>query len=265
MVGRVGKDDYGRKLLDSLADFCVDPAGVTQDPERPTGSALIIVDSKGENSIVVSPGANSHVSKQDIDRNAEMIQKAKFLLLQYEIPLETVFYAAETARKYGVKVILNPAPYQAVVQTLINHIDFLVLNEVEASALLGKEIHDVPSCLEAIHSIPEIGLKTGVITLGSQGCVVTDGQQTTHISSVKVNAVDSTAAGDAFIGGFACGLLSGRSVWDSARFANVCGAVTVTRAGAQTSLPTMADVTALLNDVPVDSIHRSVLDKPAHP
>ncbi len=119
MIGRIGKDDYGRKLLGSLMDFNVDTSGVTQDIEKPTGSAVIMVDSKGENSIIVSPGANSQLSQQDIDRNIGIIQKAKYLLLQYEIPVETVFYASEIARKFGVKVILNPAPYKAVEQSLL--------------------------------------------------------------------------------------------------------------------------------------------------
>jgi len=246
MIGRVGKDDYGRKLLDSLADFGVDTSGVTQDTKKPTGSAVIMVDNKGENSIVVSPGANGQVSQHDIDRNVEIIQKAKYLLLQYEVPLETVFYASKIARKFGVKVILNPAPYKVVEQSFLKTIDFLILNEVESSELLGKDIHDVQSSLDAIKLVPEIGLKTVVITLGSQGCVIADGNQTAHIPSIKVKAIDSTAAGDAFIGGFAYGQFSGRSVLDSARFANACGAVTVTRAGAQPSLPTMDEVADLV-------------------
>lgn len=253
MIGRVGRDDFGKQLIDNLALFNVDVCGIQRDATRPTGSALITVDSQGENWIVISPGANAQVDGEDIDQHLSIIRNAGYLLLQFEIPLESVIHAARVAKGFGTKIIVNPAPFMPIPPTLMKEIDVLILNEVEASSLLAREIRDIQSALEAIRLVPPLGPQAVVITLGGDGCVVSDGREVKHIPPYQVPVVDSTAAGDAFIGGFVSGLLDKLSISAAAKFGNTCGALTVTKAGAQTSLPSLNEVRAFLDDFPMSS------------
>jgi ribokinase len=238
MAGRVGTDSFGPFLLNSLKSDHVDTSNVIVD-ESATGTAIIVVDSNGQNSIVLSAGANGKVSVKDI--NALKVD-AKILLLQLEIPLETVIHAAKWGRQKGMNVILNPAPARELPDELISSVDYLLPNETELNLLTGDPVKDIPSAEQAARALLARGVKNVIVTLGEKGALAVSWDQTSHVDTYKVNVVDTTAAGDAFIGGFASGLLHGQDLNKAVKYGNACGALAVTKFGAQPSLPTKEDV-----------------------
>ena len=239
MLGRVGSDSFAPFLIDNLKANQVDTSHVIADSSA-TGTAIIVVDANGQNSIVLSPGANGNVSPADVD--SASFSNSKLLLLQLEIPTPTVLHAAQQARANGLTVILNPAPAKPLPAELISTVDILIPNESELSLLTGLPVNDADSAERAAKEIMKQGVKTVIVTLGSKGALLVTAQQTTQVDTYKVNVVDTTAAGDAFIGGFASALLSGKSLEDSVRHGCACGALATTKFGAQPSLPTKEEV-----------------------
>ncbi len=243
MVGRVGNDSFGPTLIQNLQNNRVDTTHVRTD-ESATGTAIIVVDSSGQNSIVLSPGANGKVTPADVE--AVSFQDADMLLLQLEIPVETVTYAASVARQNGLRVILNPAPARQLPGPLLADVDILVPNESELQLLTNMPVTNVDSAETAARALLAKRVGTVIVTLGSNGAlIVTDGQ-VQHIPSFKVNVVDTTAAGDAFIGGLAAALLNGKTLEEAVRYGNASGALAATKFGAQPSLPTQDEVEQLL-------------------
>ena len=218
MLGRVGKDNFGDFLLDNLKQNNVDTASIPRD-DSATGTATIIVDANGQNSIVLSPGANGKVTSADVDHAS--FPKGGLLLLQLEIPTPTVLRAAQRARENGTRVILNPAPAQQLPDELIALADFLIPNESELSLLAHMPVTDFASAEKAANLLLERGAKTVIVTLGSKGALFVDKETRKHIDSFPVKVVDTTAAGDAFIGGFATSLLEDQSLEESVRFGSV--------------------------------------------
>lgn len=239
MLGRVGKDNFGDFLLDNLRQNDVGVQYVQRD-NASTGTAIIVVDSNGQNSIVLSAGANGKVSLEDV--NAASFADLRLLLLQLEIPIPTVFAAAQRAHKEGMQVILNPAPAKQLPEELISLADYLIPNETELGLLTDMDVHDLPSAERAAKSLIERGVKNVIVTLGSKGALIVSPAQTTHVETFKVNVVDTTAAGDAFIGGFGYSLLQNKSLAEAARYGCACGALATTTFGAQPSLPTKEEV-----------------------
>ncbi|MGD2078972.1 MAG: ribokinase [Chloroflexota bacterium] len=233
MVGRVGQDGFGTTLLQSLSESGVDVDQVKRVPGA-TGNAMIAVEESGENFIIITAAANSTLTAGDMDDIAPLLQDAEALLLQLEIPLPAIERAAAIAAKAGALVILNPAPApeKPLPSRLLGNVSILAPNETEARALTGQ---DDP--LKAIVALHELGLPTVVLTQGAAGALIAQGGDIEHVPAFPVTSVDTTAAGDAFVGALSVALIEGRSPKQSVRFAAAAGALAATKAGAQPSLP----------------------------
>lgn len=243
LVARIGKDVFGESSLANFRSVGVDTQYVIVDASAPSGVALITVDGGGENAIVVAPGANYRLVPEDVDRAAEAIRQADAVVLQLEIPAETVAHTIELACNAAVRIVLNPAPIRPMSKALLKHVDVLVPNQHEAAELLGRagegENLDAPT---AARELLAMGVGCVVITLGGKGAYVAADGVNEFIQPMKVTPVDTTAAGDAFTASLACALGDGGSLIEAARFAARVAAIAVTRMGAQPSMPTRAEV-----------------------
>ncbi|MDX9863306.1 MAG: ribokinase [Anaerolineaceae bacterium] len=247
MVGRVGRDVFGATLLESLKLNGVDPAAVLQDEARPSGTAVILVDDKAENEIVIVAGANGAVGKADLARLSGILGAGDQLLLQLEVPLEAVLSAAKMAHEKGATVILDPAPVRQLPKALYEYIDVITPNETEATALAGFTVNDEVSAVKAAKVLKERGVREVVVKMGSKGAYWDAGEQAVFLPAFKVEAVDTVAAGDAFNGAMAAGLAEGLSMQEALRWGMAGGAISTTRSGAQPSLANRDELLALLN------------------
>jgi ribokinase len=236
-IGKIGDDIFGRQSSQLFEDEGVDIAGMVADEDQPSGIALITVDEKGENSIVVAPGANARLYPEDVENSFKNYPDARILLVQLEIPLNTVQFAAELAKKQGVKVILNPAPANKSVPDFYKLIDIITPNVTEAEMLTGVKITDSDSALVAAKKLRSFGVPTVIITLGSSGAILLDGEEFHHIDAPKVTAVDTTAAGDVFNGALAVAISEGKPLPEATAFACKAASIAVTKLGAQASIP----------------------------
>jgi ribokinase len=242
MVGRVGDDDFADQLRAALDIRRVDHTGVGSTPGQSTGVAMIMVDSSGQNCITVIPGANASVTVADADLLRPHLERAAMLLLQLEVPLASVVRAAAVSRQAGCTVLLNPAPAQLLPPELWRSIDILVVNETEAGLLSGMPLVTRSNAGEAASLLRRNGPGDVLVTLGEQGVVWSSGAGTQHFEAQPVVAVDTTAAGDTFIGAFAALRAEGRGMAEAIRHAIRAAAICVTRVGAQASMPSRADV-----------------------
>lgn len=247
LIGRLGNDEFGWQLRSHLESSGVDIAGVATS-DGPSGVAVIVVSEKGENSIVVTPGANSKVTPQDIESNLDVIRNAGIVLAQLEIPLDTVDCLASVCAREGVSMILDPAPATDLPSGIFDHIAWLTPNQSEAAFYVGDtESTNGHSTNEIARRLLNKGSHGVVLKMGAQGVFVASQDILgTLIPAFKLHTVDTTAAGDAFNGGFATGLMLGKSPAESARFASAVAGISVTRHGAQPSMPTMTEVERLL-------------------
>ena len=243
MLGRVGKDNFGDLLLDNLKSNNVDTHLIQRD-DASTGTATVIVDGNGQNSIVLSGGANGKVTTSDLKRAS--FSTFSMLLLQLEIPTATVLSAAKFAKENGVRVILNPAPAKNIPEKLISLVDFIIPNETELSLLTDQSVTDTSSAEKAAKLLIERGAQTAIVTLGSKGALIVNNEMSKQVDTYQVDVVDTTAAGDAFIGGFATALVENKSLADAVQFACACGALATTKFGAQPSLPPKTEVENLI-------------------
>jgi ribokinase len=245
MVGRVGADAHGDLLVRRLEQDGVDAGGVRRDPEAPTGAALIMVAAGGENVIAVAPGANARVDAADVRRAVAAVDDGGLLLLQLEVPLPAVEQAALEAHRAGRRVVLNAAPAARLDLALLGNLEAVVANEVEAAALLGRPVGSPAHALEAAAALGAAGARLAVVTLGAAGAAVHAAGRSWRAQPFPVEAVDTTAAGDAFAGALAAGLAAGVAGEVAVRLASAAGAAAATRAGAQDSLPSPADLRRL--------------------
>lgn len=247
MVGCIGRDVHGEELLASLRAAGIHTNGVRATSAEATGSALITVERSGQNQIIVAAGANQCLEPGEV-RQAIATARPAFLLLQLEVPLATVEAAARQAKAQGAVVILDPAPSQPLSATLLQGIDILTPNESEACLLLGLdgitiELDETPRVARALLAL---GPRCVVLKLGAKGVWLADDNRSRHFPARRVEAVDVTAAGDCFNGALAVALAEGRNMEQAIRFANCAAALTVTRCGAQASIPQRAEVEAFL-------------------
>ncbi len=242
MVGRVGKDNFAPFLIENLDVNYVNTSHVKKVDDVASGTAIIVVDENGQNCIVVSPGANGKVSVQDVDSAPE----AKILLLQFEIPMQTVVHAAKRYKAKGTTVILNPAPACPIPDDLLANVDILVPNQTELALLSGIPLSDETSAQRGARELLKRGPRAVIVTLGEEGALLITNTQALRINAYEVEVVDTTAAGDAFIGGLASQLLESDDLPAAVRYACACGALATTKLGAQPSLPTKEEAEKFL-------------------
>jgi ribokinase len=237
MIGRVGQDDFGQALLRNVSDNGVDTTFILRDPLSATGVALITVDDAGQNTIVVASGANARLTPEDVARAETAFEGASVLLLQLETPLLTISAAIQLAQRYGLRVVLNPAPAQKIDAGLLAAADYLIPNQTELALIAGLQPLD-----EAVAVLQRWGVPNLIVTLGEQGVLIAEGGRQTRLPAHPVEVVDTTAAGDAFVGAFAVALTEDLSAQEAAAWGNAAGALAVTRPGAQPSLPNRAEL-----------------------
>jgi len=248
MVGRVGSDDHGRLLRSSLMAAGVEADAVVDDEDAATGVAVITIDASGQNQIVLAPGANRRLRPDDVEAQRALIESAVVLLLQLEVPPETVEAAARIAHRAGVAVVLDPAPARHEALALLPSVDFVTPNESELRALVGAPPGPTgpeEAALLARSLLPE-GARCVIAKLGDAGALAVSAEGEWAWPAPRVDVVDTTAAGDAWNGAFAVALAEGRVPRDAGPFANAAAALSVTRAGAQPSMPTRVEVEQFL-------------------
>jgi ribokinase len=250
MIGCVGDDSFGRELVANLSTEGVDTSHVFVQPNVSSGVALIQVDDQAQNSIAVASGANYRLSCEYVEKAMQAIEKIDVVVMQLETPLETIYTAARVAHQRGAKVILNPAPAQVLENDLLQLVDYLVPNEYEIATMTGFQIQNITDTDQAAQQLLSKGVKNLIVTLGNKGSVIFEGNtnNSVDIPAWKVQAVDTTAAGDCFIGAFAVGLSKEKSVKDAAAFASAAAAISVTRLGAQPSLPKIDEVNQFMKE-----------------
>jgi len=241
LVGRVGNDDFGDRLIQGLVENQIKTTFIIKDSEAPTGIAMITVAADGENMIVVASGANSEVSAEDVNNTRELMREADLLLVQLECPLETVSGAIDLAKAYEVPVVLNPAPAQPLSKALLEKVDYLTPNETELTLLGGEK--DVES---GIKKLRRMGVRNLVLTMGANGARVVNDEVDQHIPAYEITVVDTTAAGDAFNGALAVVLAEGKPLLEAVRWGVAAGSLATAKHGAQPSLPTRDEVEVFL-------------------
>lgn len=249
MVGRVGKDSFGAQLLDSLQEFGVRSEGVLMNEAASSGVAVIAVDDAGDNHIIIVAGANGQVDREDVKRLSHLLPGAAALLLQLEVPLQSVYLAAQAAQQASCKVILDPAPArQDIPDELYPLVDIITPNEVEAGQLVGFSVDGPESAAEAAAILHQRGVGTAIIKLGAQGVFCATLEEEFFVPAFSVEAVDTVAAGDAFNGGLAAALAEGHSLRKAVVWGAAAGAISATKAGAQPSMPDRNTFNAFLKE-----------------
>ncbi|GGP27460.1 ribokinase [Silvimonas amylolytica] len=243
MIGATGADSYGAALRAGLADEGINCSGIATQADVPTGVAMIIVDDASQNAILIVPGANGEVMPAAIARHEALVAAADVVVCQLEVPHDTVLAALQAARRLGKVTVLNPAPVSAPLpESWLPEVDYLIPNEIEAATLSGIPVDSPQDACIAAQRLRALGARNVLITLGARGLVALTGDDMAHYPGTPVKAVDTTAAGDTFTGGFSAALARGASVHDAILLGQRAAAISVTRAGAQPSIPFLHEV-----------------------
>ena len=249
-VGRVGADDFGSRLLGMLSDERVDVRHVAVDAQHPTGVALITLDERGENTIVVASGANALLSETDVEEAAPTIRAARVVLLQLESPIPALVRASKIAAVGGVRVVFSVGPAREVPDDLIQRTSVLVANRREVAQMAGLEERDLTAVERAARALLGRGVGAVAASLGATGALAVDASGARSVLGFLVRVLDTTGAGDAFTAGLSVALAAGESLDAAVRMGNACGALAATRLGAQPSMPRREDVDRLLSGSP---------------
>ena len=245
-IASVGDDSFGREMCEAFAKEGMNTEAVMIEEGVPTGIAMIQVAATGENSICISAEANGYLSPARIQPHHHLIENADTLLMQLETPIETIEAAAKVAKQSGTRVVLNPAPAQPLSDDLLQLVDMITPNETEAELLTGVKVEDMASAQKAADVLHTKGIKQVMITLGSQGVWLSQNGEGQQVLGFRVDAKDTTAAGDTFNGALLTALQEGRALEPAIRFAHAAAAISVTRMGAQTSIPHRREVERFL-------------------
>jgi ribokinase len=246
MIGCVGDDAFGEIMLESLRNANVDVNGVSRLNGISTGTATIIVEESGENRIIIIPGANGRVTYNLVEQKWDLIARSDMVILQYEIPLTTVHSIIKNCQQQNIPVLLNPAPMYPIPMDILSALDTLVVNEAEAANLTEISIGGLDSAKESARKILQSGVKTVIITLGENGAILLDNNGFIYHPGYKIPVVDTTAAGDTFVGGYAASINEGKSSTKALEYACAASAIAVTKLGAQTSIPSRDEVEIFL-------------------
>jgi ribokinase len=251
MIGKVGQDAFGSQLIEGLRECGVEVSRI-QKVGGSSGVALILTDQQGENSIVVIPGANGALTPADLDESRDILRGAGMILAQLEIPMETVLHLAGCANNLNIPLMLDPAPARPLSVELLKKVTWITPNETEAGLLLVAS--NTPKADQQIaDELLNSGVRHVILKLGSRGVLVAENHNSKiHVPAYRVTAVDTTAAGDAFNGAFAVATMEGKPPVDAARFANAVAAISITRRGAQPSMPSRHEVESFLREQPAD-------------
>lgn len=241
-ISKVGNDLLGKELIRGFKKAGIDTEYVFHDKKAPSGVALIMVDRKGENSISVASGSNANLGKQEINQAKSAIKQASLVLVQLEIPVDTVEYIAKICKDLGLRLVLNPAPAQLLSKKLLSSIYIMTPNVSEAELLSGVKVKDEASARKAAKALKKKGVQIVIITMGAKGAFVLSNEEDLLVPSIQVDAVDTTAAGDTFNGALAVGIAEGMPLIEAIQFANKAAAISVTRVGAQASVPRRKDI-----------------------
>lgn len=252
MIGKIGRDDNGQILKTLLDEEGIDTSLIFEDDNEPTGMAMITVNNRGNNSITVISGSNMTLNKSEIDESKKLIQDSDILISQFETPEEITLEAFKIAKANNKITILNPAPAKKIDEELLNYTDIIIPNEIEAKLLTGIEVNDLETAKIAAKKLLKKGVKFVIITLGSKGAAVISKEYGQVVPAFKVNAVDTTAAGDSFIGGLSSKLdtenLSFENLLKAVKFGNKVSSITVQRKGAQPSIARLVEVIELYGE-----------------
>lgn len=253
MIGKIGKDDNGKILKGLLEEDSIDTNLIFEDENEPTGMAVITVNKNGNNSITVISGSNMTLNKDEIEKSKEIIENSDILISQFEVPEEVILEAFKIAKENNKITILNPAPAKKIDEELLKYTDIIIPNETEAELLTGIKVNDLESAKLAANGLLEKGVKFVIVTLGSKGAAVISKEDGQIVKAYKVKAIDTTAAGDSFIGGLSSKLdienLSFENLLKAVKFANKVSSITVQRKGAQPSIARLEEVIEIYGEV----------------
>lgn len=241
MIGKVGKDGFGKQMIENLQANGVEESFVTVSDSTNSGIAMIIIHD-GDNRIILDKGANYQLTEEDIDAGLSDAVDGDLLIMQLEIPIEIVYHALQIAKSKKMRTLLNPAPAKQLNRELLGLVDMIVLNETEAEIITGITEEE-----QWIKALQKLGISSIVLTLGEKGAIVYENSLCTKIPARKVEVVDTTAAGDTYIGGIAYSMQQGSNLVEACKFASVAASITVTRQGASKSIPTLAEVISVMS------------------
>lgn len=252
MFGKIGIDSFGEAQIQSLKEVGIDTSYIIKDSRESTGIGFVTLEDNGKNRIIIIPGANMLFTSEEVKKNEKLIYESDIIILQFEIPMETIYTAIDLGYKFNKTVILNPAPFTSINNEYLAKVDYLILNEIETKDFTGMVVNDKESARVAGEELLKMGCKNVAITMGEKGVLFLNEKECFYVNGISVDAVDTTAAGDEFIGAFAYGLSKGFNHEQCVKFANVAAAISVTRMGAQPSLPDIHEVKKFIIDNSID-------------